>query len=1220
MATLDDRPFSKDYSGLVNQSVIAVCIAALCITSHELMKRKRRGNEPESHDSVESWEFGYLYQGRSWAKYPSPLIPQGWPLSWVRQALSIPETKINELRGLDATIYSLFLRACTRFILLHTFTTVPILLPIHLHFSDDSVSQRSMTRASISSVVGNSAGRSLLWIPYCAFRHRQAQIQRASERAASVAQARKDSQYHPHPLPQYPFESLPVLDDDRSNRGLRLRTIMVTNVPLDLRSERELEDYFVYYLSRPPVTPAVLSSRPGFFNKFATLVYNRAKRILDHVHHIHRTGLSSADDAHPDSEPDTNKVPVITRVVIARKMTELATLLERREEMLQKLEIAHVKLAQKTLYAVKKELDRREGRHIPVKGSSFFRRSGNEEMSIEMAVDDEKLRERLIRTMQPFVEEFGLRTGTEKKKRPDSPDVNRKTVWEALHSLPRTALDGYQPLIRLSAFFHGRTAPEIDYLTAKLNLLTTLITENRSRAVEHYTPVSTAFVTFADPKDARRACRQMPSHPVNPINCVVQMAPSFEDLDWTRIMKSTFKAEVRSLTLIGAFTLLWLFPVSLFVGLVSIQNISAYWPSLANYLNNHPWEEELIQSFLPTLLVSLLALLIPLILLLIAKKAHTIITLSGLHDRIMMRYYKFLIVNVLVFFCIGTAALQSFLVGFAIKDANRNALHILSDSFPSSGPFYVGWLIFTTAMHGGMELALFVTKLPLIMYPSTRRAITPRKRSVGIRPRTFNYYYWLPNHLLVIHVLFVFAVLNPLVLPFGLIYFSIEKVVIKNQFLHVYAKNYEGNGQIILIRIIRYSLDAYMAVLQKEINLALTAVLIVSTALTKIAMTHICRTKFERDDLNEAMIICGCQRVHSYDIEAQTFDSKHDRKNGNVDVERHPMKQPRPWATWRGPQTFPFSYTTSPPHAHRNTHRHPIPFENATQYSPVRAESPEAIEYHAEGITSDAQSKDVVPPSTGSLVLLRPPHPRWDDEPDPDHPYDNPYYTKPIGNSLWLPRNPCGQLNLDDTVDLTRALTSAENAGVLGSWLVGSSRRPPLPHLSSDVQPSPLPSSPSESSHKPPPIVMRRRFSGNEEIPKRPPLPRTLWRSTEHYRTDTDAASNARPRVGSFRSDRPSYFGPSPRSASLPSGGWWKRSASLDSRLAELLLSEEPQAIEGHATETPTVTPAEAVAQEAIVEEHAAAEDRMKREEEEAELNTREHPWWMRWLFSKTTT
>lgn len=75
---------------------------------------------------------------------------------------------------------------------------------------------------------------------------------------------------------------------------------------------------------------------------------------------------------------------------------------------------------------------------------------------------------------------------------------------------------------------------------------------------------------------------------------------------------------------------------------------------------------------------------------LIAKKAHTIITLSALHDRIMTRYYKFLIVNVLVFFCVGTAALQSFLVTFKAA-SGREILEDVSDSFPTAGPFYVGW-------------------------------------------------------------------------------------------------------------------------------------------------------------------------------------------------------------------------------------------------------------------------------------------------------------------------------------------------------------------------------------------------------------------------------------------------------------------------------------------------------------------------------------------------
>lgn len=112
---------------------------------------------------------------------------------------------------------------------------------------------------------------------------------------------------------------------------------------------------------------------------------------------------------------------------------------------------------------------------------------------------------------------------------------------------------------------------------------------------------------------------------------------------------------------------------------------------------------------MPTVLTALLTLLIPLILrmfvsmivtpfnplttsfsVLIAKKAHTIITLSALHDRIMTRYYKFLIVNVLVFFCVGTAALQSFLVSFKATTGDQ-LIKVVSDSFPTAGPFYVGW-------------------------------------------------------------------------------------------------------------------------------------------------------------------------------------------------------------------------------------------------------------------------------------------------------------------------------------------------------------------------------------------------------------------------------------------------------------------------------------------------------------------------------------------------
>lgn len=56
----------------------------------------------------------------------------------------------------------------------------------------------------------------------------------------------------------------------------------------------------------------------------------------------------------------------------------------------------------------------------------------------------------------------------------------------------------------------------------------------------------------------------------------------------------------------------------------------------------------------------------------------------------MTRYYKFLVVNVLVFFCVGTAALQSFLLSFK-STASIQVIQVVADSFPTAGPFYVGW-------------------------------------------------------------------------------------------------------------------------------------------------------------------------------------------------------------------------------------------------------------------------------------------------------------------------------------------------------------------------------------------------------------------------------------------------------------------------------------------------------------------------------------------------
>lgn len=345
------------------------------------------------------------------------------------------------------------------------------------------------------------------------------------------------------------------------------------------------------HMSRPLQKPAMgltSSTQPGFLNKSFGFLFNRAKRLPAHLHVSSPTtdggdvSMDGKSEAH--LEPNSDKVPIIDRVVIARKMTELASLLERREEVLRRLETAHINLAKKTLTAVKIAMDERAlaGRPDAQRKSSQISlaqmggrcTSSQPVADLESGVQDpsEALESKaqmdiLIDVLGPFVKEFDVPNptsifhkskrgarGDRSSKAPESltghatenfptitSDSDAPTVWEALHSLPRHLLHPYQPLIHLNALFRGKTVPSIDYYTAKLGLLTSLITENRSKAITDYDPVSTAFVTFADPADARRACKYLAVHPNNPLACLVTMAPGYEDLDWVRVMKSHYR-------------------------------------------------------------------------------------------------------------------------------------------------------------------------------------------------------------------------------------------------------------------------------------------------------------------------------------------------------------------------------------------------------------------------------------------------------------------------------------------------------------------------------------------------------------------------------------------------------------------------------------------------------------------------------------------------------
>lgn len=292
-----------------------------------------------------------------------------------------------------------------------------------------------MTRASISSLIETQEGLSLLWIHICllfwitltwignlfyvcngAFKFRAAKIESAMRSAESDVTVEREAQYHPHPHPRYPFQDIPSLDTDRSNRGLRLRTVMVTNIPVQLRSEKELREYFEYYMSRSLDKPSVglpASTQPGLLNKLLAFVFNRAKRIPQSIGTAADENLEGSSGAPlgriPTSTPEN--IPDIDRVVIARRMTELASLLERREDILCRLETAHIRLAKKVLLAVYNEVEHRRSSKKDPHVSRRSRTPDVENGCSPTHNEQQNDMDLLVRTLSPLLDDYELTGG-----------------------------------------------------------------------------------------------------------------------------------------------------------------------------------------------------------------------------------------------------------------------------------------------------------------------------------------------------------------------------------------------------------------------------------------------------------------------------------------------------------------------------------------------------------------------------------------------------------------------------------------------------------------------------------------------------------------------------------------------------------------------------------------------------------------------------------------
>ncbi|ORZ17081.1 hypothetical protein BCR42DRAFT_295349, partial [Absidia repens] len=291
------------------------------------------------------------------------------------------------------------------------------------------------------------------------------------------------------------------------------------------------------------------------------------------------------------------------------------------------------------------------------------------------------------------------------------------------------------------------------------------------------------------------------------------LAPEPRDIMWSTLLRLGRKDK-----LVGQFrqwivfcavwclTIFWLFPISFILGLTSIQSLSQHFGFLSYFLNTSLIVRSFIQNILPTLLVTLFMSLLPWILLEISKQ-QDFISYSELEDCVLGRYYHFAIFNVLIVFLLGTSFLSSML---DVLYEPAKIIQLLANSLPQGANFFLNYILFNSATHG-MELIQLGSQLfGHLIFTLPIFSKTPRMLARYTAPWSFPYYYYYPNHILILVITVTYSVIQPLILIFALFYFSVALVVYRHQYAFCYIRKFESGGSRHYRRMARYTSDGLL--------------------------------------------------------------------------------------------------------------------------------------------------------------------------------------------------------------------------------------------------------------------------------------------------------------------------------------------------------------------------------------------------------------------------
>ncbi|KAL3522732.1 hypothetical protein ACH5RR_015566 [Cinchona calisaya] len=351
--------------------------------------------------------------------------------------------------------------------------------------------------------------------------------------------------------------------------------------------------------------------------------------------------------------------------------------------------------------------------------------------------------------------------------------------------------EGTRPMNKIGFLgLFGQKVDSIEYYNQKINEFTPkLEAEQKVTLREKQQP--SALVFFTSRVTAASASQSLHAQMVD--TWTVLDAPEPRQLIWTNLPKKFYEREIRQYVvyiIVFLTIFFYMIPIGLISAFTTLENLKKLLP-FTKPIVNQPVLSTVLQAYLPQLALIIFLALLPKFLLFLSKaegipsESHATRAASG-------KYFYFTVLNVFIGVTVGSTLFGTFK---EIEKDPNSIVSLLATSLPKSATFFLTFVALKFFVGYGLELSRIV---PLIIYHLKRKYLCKTEAEVkeAWAPGDLGYATRFAGDMLIVTIVLCYSVIAPIIIPFGVVYFGLGWLLLRNQVLKVYVPSFESYGRM----------------------------------------------------------------------------------------------------------------------------------------------------------------------------------------------------------------------------------------------------------------------------------------------------------------------------------------------------------------------------------------------------------------------------------------